>query len=243
MDSLSLYLHIPFCRHRCAYCDFNTYTSIGNIQDAYIDALEAEIEQVAFLAENAGQIRPLDTIYFGGGTPSLLAPLDLSRLVQAALKNYGQTVDIEVSMEANPEGIDSAYLEAIRESGINRLSFGVQSAVDAELALLQRGHDMPTVMRVVNDAQRVGFDNINLDLIYGLPDQTMRSWESSLEAALNIKPQHLSLYCLTIEEGTPMHRWLRNGQISAPDPDLARFEIHAQLWRYPQRVPCQRFVL
>lgn len=216
-----MYLHIPFCRHRCAYCDFNTYTSIGNIQDAYVDALEAEIEQVAFLAENAGQIRPLDTIYFGGGTPSLLAPLDLSRLVQAALKNYGQTVDIEISMEANPEGIDSAHLEAIRESGINRLSFGVQSAVDAELALLQRGHDMPTVMRVVNDAQRVGFDNINLDLIYGLPDQTMRSWESSLEAAMNIKPQHLSLYCLTIEEGTPMHRWLRNGQISAPDPDLA----------------------
>lgn len=221
MDPLSLYLHIPFCQHRCAYCDFNTYTTVETLQDAYVDALAMEIKQVAGLAEQAGQKRPFDTIYFGGGTPSLLSVYALRCILERVHETFGRTAEAEITLEANPDTVDRAYLQGLREIGINRLSLGVQSAQTGDLTLLERTHDFETVVNVVGMVRGAGFENFNLDLIYGLPQQTLTSWADSLEAVLALEPTHLSLYCLTIEPGTPMHRWLVNGRIKSPDPDLA----------------------
>jgi len=214
--SLSLYLHIPFCRHRCAYCDFNTYTSLLDLRETYADALVAEMIQVA-----GGVRRPAHTIFFGGGTPSLMSPESLSCVLDGVRANFDLAADAEVTMEANPGTVDLAYLTAVRQAGINRISFGVQSAIQAELAILEREHDFATVVEAVEMARQAGLNNFNLDLIYGVPGQTLVSWEQSVRAVLALDPNHLSLYCLTIEPGTPMQRWLLNGRIQPPDPDLA----------------------
>ncbi len=225
-NSLSLYLHIPFCRHRCAYCDFNTYTSIGDLQDAYGNALCQEIRQVA-----GHELRPAHTIFFGGGTPSLMSPRLLGQIIETVRSYYVLAADAEFTLEANPDTVDGDYLEAIHQLGINRLSFGAQSAVASELALLEREHSFETVIRAVEDSRAAGFENISLDLIYGLPGQTLSSWAISLRAALDLAPDHLSLYCLSIEPGTPMQRWLDNGTISSPDPDLAaaQYELACEM--------------
>ncbi len=221
MEPFSLYLHIPFCKHRCAYCDFNTYTTVGALQDAYVQALQKEIRQVADLADNAGQSRPVRTIYFGGGTPSLLPAGGIRDILHTVSESFGQTVDVETTLEANPDTVDANYLQGLIDIGVNRLSFGVQSAQANELQLLERSHDFEAAVYAVKLARKVGFININLDLIYGLPGQGLSSWMDSLEAVLDLEPTHLSLYCLTIESGTPMQRWLANGRITAPDPDVA----------------------
>ncbi len=215
-SSLSLYLHIPFCRHRCSYCDFNTYTSLGDLQEAYAAALITEIGQAAGEAR-----RPAHTIFFGGGTPSLMSPQAIARILQAVRDRFALSPTAEITMEANPGTVDEAYLTVVHAAGVNRLSFGVQSAIPSELQLLEREHDFPTVIEAVEMARAAGLENFNLDLIYGLPGQTLASWEQSIRAALALDPAHLSLYCLTIEPGTPMQRWLENGRISPPDPDLA----------------------
>lgn len=214
--SLSLYLHIPFCRHRCAYCDFNTYTSLADLQEAYAAALVMEMSQVA-----GGLRRPAHTIFFGGGTPSLMSPEAMRRILEGVRANFILADDAEVTMEVNPGTVDLAYLTAVRQAGINRLSFGVQSVVQSELTLLEREHDFETVIEAVATARQVELNNFNLDLIYGVPGQTLASWEQSVRAVLELDPAHLSLYCLTIEPGTPMQRWLLNGRIQPPDPDLA----------------------
>lgn len=214
--SLSLYLHIPFCRHRCAYCDFNTYTSLMDLREAYADALVAEMAQVAGNVQ-----RPVHTIFFGGGTPSLMSPESLGRILAGVRAHFALAPDAEVTMEANPGTVDLAYLTAVRQIGINRISFGVQSVIQAELALLEREHDFAAVIEAVAMARQAGLTNFNLDLIYGVPGQTLASWEQSIRAVLALDPTHLSLYCLTIEPGTPMQRWLLNGRIQLPDPDLA----------------------
>ena len=216
MSALSLYLHIPFCRRRCSYCDFNTYTSLSDLRALYAQALAREIAQVAGTAR-----RPAHTIFLGGGTPSLMAPEWLASIFQAVRAGFDVTPEAEITLEANPGTVDVDYLAALRALGVNRLSFGVQSADSAELALLGREHDFAAVIEAVAQARAVGFDNFNLDLIYGVPGQTLASWERSLRAVLALRPPHLSLYCLTIEPGTPMQRWLNGGQITAPDPDLA----------------------
>ena len=216
---LSLYLHIPFCRHRCAYCDFNTYTSLSDLQTPYATALAREVAQVA---QAAAQARPAaHTIFFGGGTPSLMAAPDLARIMDSVRRHFRLADDAEITMEANPGTVNGPYLQAVRALGVNRISFGMQSAVGSELALLEREHDLQAVVDAVQLSRAAGFDNLSLDLIYGLPDQSLRSWQTSLEAALSLQTEHLSLYCLTIEPGTPMQRWLRQGRIPAPDPDLA----------------------
>ncbi len=221
-DTVSLYLHIPFCRHRCAYCDFNTYTGLGDLQHAYAVALAGEIAQVGAAGQQqAGAPLPAHTVFFGGGTPSLMAPADLQLILHSVRDSFALAGAAEITMEANPGTVDAAYLEAVRALGVNRLSFGMQSAVSAELALLERSHDYAAVREAVALSRAAGFDNVSLDLIYGLPAQTLSSWEESLEAALALAPDHLSLYCLTIEPGTPMQRWLETGQIQPPDPDLA----------------------
>ncbi len=214
--SLSLYLHIPFCRHRCAYCDFNTYTSLGDLQEAYADSLITEMAQVS-----GGQRRAAHTIFFGGGTPSLMSPAAIGRILDGVKVHFELHPQAEVTMEANPDTVDVAYLTAVRQSGINRLSFGVQSVIQSELTLLEREHDFETVVQAVTMARQAGISNFNLDLIYGVPGQTLASWEQSIRAVQVLQPAHLSLYCLTIEPGTPMQRWLKNGRIQPPDPDLA----------------------
>ena len=218
--SLSLYLHIPFCRYRCSYCDFNTYTSIGDLKEAYAAALCQEIEQVGAIYE--GEKRPsAHTVFFGGGTPSLMATSDIKKILGTVRGSFALSATVEISMEANPGTVDEAYLAAVKAAGINRLSFGVQSAVASELALLEREHDFAAVEEAVRMSRAVGLDNFNLDLIYGVPGQTLASWEMSLQAVLALRPSHLSCYCLTIEPGTPMQRWLENDTIALPDPDLA----------------------
>lgn len=224
--SYSLYLHIPFCRHRCAYCDFNTYTGLGALQSDYAAALAQEAAQVALAApvaaNGARASRPrAHTIFFGGGTPSLMAPADLGRILDSVRRHFALAPDAEVTMEANPGTVDAAYLQAVRDLGVNRLSFGMQSAVSSELALLEREHDLQAVQDAIQMSRDAGFDNLSVDLIYGLPHQSLQSWQQSLEAALALQTEHLSLYCLTIEPGTPMQRWLNQGRIPAPDPDLA----------------------
>ncbi len=221
MDPLSLYLHIPFCRHRCSYCDFNTYTTLTPLQGEYVVALEKEIAQVAELAESKDQLRAVETLFFGGGTPSLLTIEQVKRLLRAVQSTFGFTPDAEISLEANPDTVDGTYLSSLREIGINRLSFGMQSAEANELTLLGRTHDYSTVVTALHQAHEAGIKNLNLDLIFGLPAQDLVTWERNLEAALVLQPSHLSLYCLTIEPGTPMQRWLQNGRIAVPDPDLA----------------------
>jgi oxygen-independent coproporphyrinogen-3 oxidase len=216
---LSLYLHIPFCRHRCSYCDFNTYTSLGDLKSAYAAALCREIEQVGAMRE--GEKRPVHTIFFGGGTPSLMPAADIEQILETVRQAFALAPLAEISMEANPGTVDEAYLTAVKAAGINRLSFGVQSAVASELALLEREHDFATVEEAVRTARAVGLENFNLDLIYGLPGQILATWEKSLQAVLALRPSHISCYCLTIEPGTPMQRWLQDGRILAPDPDLA----------------------
>jgi oxygen-independent coproporphyrinogen-3 oxidase len=224
--SLSLYLHIPFCRHRCAYCDFNTYTSLDDLKGEYTAALSRE---VVFAAGQ--ERRPVHTIFFGGGTPSLMAPKALEQILSAVRHGFELSPTAEITLEANPDTVNTGYLLALRGLGFNRLSYGVQSAIPSELALLEREHDFETVIRSVEMARTAGFDNLNLDLIYGLPNQTLRSWEKSVRAALALKPEHLSLYCLTIEPGTPMQRWLHNGRIPAPDPDMAadQYELACEM--------------
>lgn len=224
----ALYLHTPFCRHRCSYCDFNTYTTLGDLQEPYVAALVREIEQVgaAAPAGMTGGRAAIPTIFFGGGTPSLLTPGQVERILAAAHAAFEVAPDAEITMEANPETVDREYLAAVRALGVNRLSFGVQSADARELALLGREHDFATAVRVVELARDAGFDNVNIDLIYGLPGQSVDDWRRTLDAVLPLTGDgggvsHISLYCLTIEPGTPMQRWLHNGSIHAPDPDTA----------------------
>jgi oxygen-independent coproporphyrinogen-3 oxidase len=170
----------------------------------------------------AGDLRrSAHTVFFGGGTPSLMSPGSLERILNGVRANFQLADDAEVTMEANPGTVDLAYLTAVRHAGINRLSFGVQSVIGSELALLEREHDFTTVVEAVAMARQAGLENFNLDLIYGVPGQTLQSWEQSVRSVLELDPSHLSLYCLTIEPGTPMQRWLLNGRIQPPDPDLA----------------------
>ena len=215
-SALGLYLHIPFCRHRCAYCDFNTYSTVGELMGDYVGALLSELRELSGVSE-----RPASTVYFGGGTPSLLTAESIRQLIGQVRNGFELADEAEITIEANPETLSPEYLSAVRRAGINRLSLGAQSANPAELALLEREHDFRAVVQAVEDGRVAGFKNISLDLIYGLPGQSLASWERSLSAVLALDPDHLSLYCLTIEAGTPMNRWLTNGRIEAPDPDLA----------------------
>lgn len=222
MDSHALYIHIPFCRQRCTYCDFNTYTTVSALQGPYVAALAAEIRQVGASAQALmGERLPVHSVFFGGGTPSLLSVTEVAHILTAVHDDYALLPGAEITLEANPTTVEAGYLAGLRGLGVNRLSYGVQSALPGELALLGRDHDFDTAMQALATARATGFDNVNLDLIYGLPGQTLDDWSRSVEAALAFRPEHLSLYCLTIEPGTPLQRRLANGTITAPDGDVA----------------------
>lgn len=222
MTSYALYLHIPFCRQRCSYCDFNTYTTVNELQEPYVAALCQEIRQVAAMSAAAGQPRPqVHTIFFGGGTPSLLRARQVAAILSTVGESFALAADAEITLEANPGTVAVDYLAALRRLGVTRLSYGVQSANQGELSLLGREHDFETAVDALAMARAAGFDNVNLDFIYGLPGQTVSDWERSLRAALALQPEHLSLYCLTVESGTPMDHWVFSGRVAKPDPDVA----------------------
>jgi oxygen-independent coproporphyrinogen-3 oxidase len=217
---LSIYLHIPFCKHRCAYCDFNTYAGQDDSIPAYVDALIREIEYVGSrLPSESGD--EAHTVFFGGGTPSLLSGPQFASVMDALRAAFRFTAEAEVSIEANPGTTSLEKLAAIRAAGINRISFGAQSANTEELRMLERIHDFFTVIEAVSTARQVGYDNLNLDLIYGLPEQTLQTWQNTVKRVVDLHPEHISAYALTLEHGTPFGRWSAKGLLPIPNPDLA----------------------
>ncbi len=214
---LSVYLHVPFCGVKCTYCAFNTYVSIDHLIDPFVDALIHEINIVGRSKPN----QRVSTIFFGGGTPSLLTPRQFEHILRALHESFDVQTDAEISVEANPSDITRDYLKALRDLGINRLSIGMQSANENELRLFNRRHDNDAVVRSVSAARLAGFDNLNLDLIYGVPHQTLADWDNTLRQMLALKPDHVSLYGLVLEDNTPMSAWVEKGSLPTPDDDLA----------------------
>jgi oxygen-independent coproporphyrinogen-3 oxidase len=218
---LSIYLHIPFCTHRCAYCDFNTYAGQETLIPAYVDSLIREIDFIA--TTRPSDHATIGTIFFGGGTPSLLSGPQLAAVMDAlrAAFAFRKAPDLEATIEANPGTTSLDFLHQIRAAGINRLSFGVQSANVDELHMLERAHDFFDVIQSVKWARQAGFNNLNLDLIYGLPEQTLATWKTTLQRIIDLHPEHISAYALTLEHGTPFGHWSQRGLLPLPDPDLA----------------------
>ncbi len=211
----SIYVHIPFCRSKCAYCDFNSYARQARLIPSYVDAL---LREAAFWAET-GAVGGVDTLYVGGGTPSLLPGEAAERLLAGLRRLFTVAGDAEITFEANPESAAADHLRALRGIGVNRLSLGVQSFDDGELRLLGRIHDVATAETAFRAAREAGFESVNLDLIFGLPGQALSGWQQSLEKAVELSPEHLSLYALTLEEGTPLARRVAKGECAEPDDD------------------------
>ncbi|MFD6055293.1 radical SAM family heme chaperone HemW [Agromyces sp. NPDC060279] len=222
--ALGLYVHVPFCRVRCGYCDFNTYTATelrGVAQADYAGQAIGELRFGAAALEASGlPARELSTVFFGGGTPTLLPAAQLVEMLAAARREFGIRPGAEVTTEANPDSVDAAYLAELRDGGFTRVSFGMQSAVPSVLATLDRTHDPARVPLVVAWAREAGLD-VSLDLIYSTPGERLVDWRTSLEAAIAAEPDHLSAYSLIVEDGTKLARQVRRGELAAPDDDLA----------------------
>lgn len=221
------YVHVPFCATRCGYCDFNTYTSgelQGTTQRQYVGAVLAEIDLARRVIPDAP---PLSTVFFGGGTPTLLAAADQALLLKALAEAFGLASDVEVTTEANPESVTAEQLDALRMAGFNRISFGMQSAVPHVLATLDRAHTPGRVVEAVGQARAAGFDSVSIDLIYGTPGETVDEWRTSIEAAIALEPEHVSAYALIVEEGTALSRRVARGEIAGADDDdqAAKYEI------------------
>lgn len=203
MRPLGLYLHIPFCKAKCIYCDFYSLPHSEEKMDAYTAALQRDLIRWADQAKG----HTVDTIYFGGGTPSYLGAERLCRLLETVFAHYRVDKNAEITTEANPDSArEVSALRQLREAGFNRISLGMQSASDDELRLIGRVHTHKETVEAVHAARAAGFDNVSLDLIYGLPEQTVARWRENLQAAIALEPEHLSCYGLKIEEGTPLDR-------------------------------------
>ena len=221
LETASLYLHIPFCHTRCHYCDFNTYAGMLPLREPYVKALLKEIALAGTMAQHPdGTLRRSRTIFFGGGTPSLLTVAQITRLLNACFASFAVDKDAEITMEANPGTLDKEQLQGIRAAGINRLSMGAQSFDADLLQTLGRIHTPEEITQAVMFARAAGFTSINIDFMFGLPGQTMQHWRDTLDRALDLRPEHLSLYSLIIEEGTPFHEWAHEGRITPGDEDL-----------------------
>ena len=218
-----VYLHVPFCRVRCGYCDFNTYTATelrGVKQSDYASQAVLEVEAAGRILTDSGlPAREASTVFFGGGTPTLLPAEHLARMLASVRSVWGIAADAEVTTEANPDSVDEAYLAHLAGAGFTRVSFGMQSAVPRVLATLERTHDPERVPLVVRWARDAGLD-VSLDLIYGTPGETLADWRASLEHAIAQAPDHLSAYSLIVEEGTKLARQIRRGELVQPDEDL-----------------------
>lgn len=217
-----VYLHVPFCRVRCGYCDFNTYTATelrGARQDAYADEVLREIALSQDALAARGALRPAQTVFFGGGTPTLLPGGDLARMLGGIRDTFALAPDAEVTVEANPDTVTPELAEELAAAGVTRLSIGMQSAVPHVLAALDRTHDPANVATAVAAARRAGLD-VSVDLIYGAPGESLADWETSVHTAIALAPDHVSAYALIIEEGTQLHRQIRRGEVPTPDDDL-----------------------
>ena len=219
---LGLYLHIPFCSAICNYCNFNRGLFDAQLKTRYVDALTQEI------ASAAEPHTPADTIYFGGGTPSLLSGEDVARIMDSCRASFQIVDDAEVTLEANPETVNRALLEAFRRAGVNRLSFGVQSFQDDELKRLGRLHSADTARRALSTARDTGFDNVSLDLMMWLPQQRVDQWLGSVDALIDLGPEHASLYLLELYPNAPLREEMaRGGWSQAPDDDAATMYLEA----------------
>ncbi|MEU2204021.1 radical SAM family heme chaperone HemW [Microbacterium oleivorans] len=217
-----VYLHVPFCRVRCGYCDFNTYTATelrGARQDAYADEVLREIAISRRVLAERGPLRPAQTVFFGGGTPTLLPPGDLARMLDGVREAFGLADGAEVTVEANPDTMMDAVAETLAAAGVTRLSIGMQSAVPHVLAALDRTHDPANIATAVAAARSAGLA-VSLDLIYGAPGESLEDWRTSLETATALAPDHVSAYALIVEDGTKLERQIRRGEVPAPDDDL-----------------------
>lgn len=218
-----MYIHIPFCSIRCGYCDFNTYTAAelggGASQATYADTAIREIEMARRVL--GGDAVRADTVFFGGGTPTLLPPDDLRRILDAVRDTFGVADDAEVTTEANPESVDQAALDALRAAGFTRISFGMQSAREHVLAVLDRQHTPGRAAQAVKEAHAAGFEHVNVDLIYGTPGETDDDWSASLDAAIATGVDHVSAYSLIVEDGTRLAVRIKRGELDAPDDDVA----------------------
>jgi putative oxygen-independent coproporphyrinogen III oxidase len=233
-----VYVHVPFCRTRCGYCDFNTYTAaeLGAragqdraSQAAYPDVVAQEVELAAKVLPVTGA--PVSTVFFGGGTPTLLAPGQLGGILRKIEGSFGLAEDAEVTVEANPETVGPAELQQLRAEGVNRLSFGMQSAVPHVLRVLDREHAPGRPLDCVRWAREAGFSHVSLDLIYGTPGESDDDWRRSLTAAIEAGPDHVSAYALIVEDGTRLAAKVRRGEIAAPDDDAMadRYQIAGEL--------------
>ena len=222
---LGVYVHVPFCRHRCHYCDFNTYEGLDALHEPYVEALVADIERWS------GAARPATSVFFGGGTPTLLSPEALGRVLDAIHARVGLVPGAEVTLEANPETVDEARLAALRAAGFNRVSIGIQSTVAGVLAGLGRTHSAATALSAISAAKAAGFGDVNADLIYGSPWETAEDWRRSLDDVIAAEPTHVSAYALTVEEATPLATLVRTGRVPDVDPDVQadRHEVADEL--------------
>lgn len=214
--NIGLYVHIPFCTAKCGYCDFNSYANHEHMIPSYAGTIVTE----ASLWRDAVRGRPVETIFFGGGTPSLNPVDQMAQIIDGLRATVDVLPDAEISLEANPGSLETEYLRGLRGIGFNRLSIGVQSFDDEELVSLDRIHSGDDARAAYAAARDAGFENINLDFIYGLSAQPLAKWQQTLEQAIALAPEHLSLYALTIEEGTPLARDVARGRVAAPDPDV-----------------------
>ena len=219
---VSLYLHVPFCASRCGYCDFNTYTAAelgsapGTSQSAYLDAVRAELD---LAARTLAGSPPVGTVFFGGGTPTVLPSAELAGLLAAVAARFDLAPEAEITTEANPETVDQRYLAELVAAGFTRISFGMQSAAPHVLATLERRHTPGRVAQVVEWARAAGFASISLDLIYGTPGESLGDWSATVDAALRVEPDHVSAYSLIVEPGTRLAAQIARGLVPEPDED------------------------
>ena len=221
---LSFYIHIPYCVKRCGYCDFNTYTpaelqisdGLSQISNSYIDLVIAEIQQAKLAVGEA----TVPTIFFGGGTPSLMEAADIARVITKIKNSFTLSDDCEITLETNPDTVDKQKLAAFKAAGINRISIGMQSAVDHVLKTLDRTHNPQNLSQVTKWASEVGFEDISVDLIYGTPGESLADWQFSIDAALALPINHISAYALIVEDGTKLANAIKRGEIENVDDDL-----------------------
>ncbi len=213
---VALYIHIPFCERKCPYCDFNSYAGLSRLYGAFTEAL---VREIRFWGERLAR-PPLRSVFLGGGTPTVLPPAFLEAILTAVYDAFHLPSRVEITVEANPGTVDRQVFRTLRSLGVNRLSLGAQSFWDDELQFLGRVHTVSDVLRAVEEARRAGFDNLNIDLIYGLPRQPMARWKHTLHQILALEPEHISCYALSVEPGTPLARQVAQGRIPATDDDL-----------------------
>ncbi|MCW5937065.1 MAG: radical SAM family heme chaperone HemW [Fimbriimonadaceae bacterium] len=212
-EPVAIYVHIPFCPSKCGYCDFNSFALSGEIVPRTVDAIVAEV------AGSPHRGRPAKTVFFGGGTPTFIEASQLARILDAVREAHPFAPDCEITSEANPGTVDAGKFAAMRQAGFNRISLGAQSFDTSDLVQLGRVHEPGHVGRAVHAARQAGFENLNLDLMFALPGQSLRGWRRNLELALAMAPEHLSLYCLTIEPNTRFYRYQLRGMLDLPDED------------------------